>query len=413
MPQRHHLRPSAAALALAAVTALAAAPPATSAATPQAKVGTATVTLDALSAAKLRAAGVSVSAASSAVRAASTITLPVTRASVGSGATLAAGGRLTFRRGPRSATFTSLRITASGTGVALSGVLGGRRTTLASGRPAAGALSVNRTTGAVALTKAKLTFGHLAARSLVRILKLRRAPAGLGSLKLSAVGTTTPSGPSTPALPPSPTAVPVTSATIVWHVRDSFVQYVNSGEGTSVSGGATADPKGSGCTSAGAVNDAQLGYQFRFPFTRGTYDTATGRADLQFAGTVNFRYSGHTIDLDMGDPLVTVAGGASVGSFRFSGRDGTSLKPTRSPFVALTPNAPEPKRCSVDPGPSGLGSAAGVTNADGTRTFTQDRMPGTITKDGAAIFDTAGFGYPPNDPFGWISVTYTVAAPAR
>lgn len=40
----------------------------------------------------------------------------------------------------------------------------------------------------------------------------------------------------------SPGAADITGATIGWHLRESFIRYIDTGEETSVSGGAVADP---------------------------------------------------------------------------------------------------------------------------------------------------------------------------
>ena len=72
----------------------------------------------------------------------------------------------------------------------------------------------------------------------------------------------------------------MTSATVTWHPRESFVRYVNSGEGTSTAAGATGD-----APEVLPGTDAALTYSFHFPFAGGWCDPATGAARITFTGT--------------------------------------------------------------------------------------------------------------------------------
>ena len=65
-------------------------------------------------------------------------------------------------------------------------------------------------------------------------------------------------------------------------------------------------------------------------------------------------------------------------------------------------------QCPADPGPQGLNDPTGT----GLRTF--ERMPATMSTDGAPLFDSGGNGgsdaqYPPGTPFGWLSVSFSPA----
>ena len=67
----------------------------------------------------------------------------------------------------------------------------------------------------------------------------------------------------------------ITSATVTWRVRESFIQYIASGEGTATSRGATGDPP-----EVAGGSQAPLVYAFHFPFAGGWCDPATGSARL-------------------------------------------------------------------------------------------------------------------------------------
>ena len=169
--------------------------------------------------------------------------------------------------------------------------------------------------------------------------------------------------PPIPARPPG--AVDVRSAAVTWRVRDSFVRYIASGEGTSVSRGATHEPP-----TTTPESDVPLVYEFHFPFRDGWRDPASGRAFLRFGGRVTFSYSAHGIDLDVNDLELHVNGSRSVAVARFTGRRDTRPGNRRGVLVELDSSG-------------GLG-----------------QMPGSIPAQTAgAIF--AGY-YLAGEPFGWI-----------
>ena len=406
--------------------------PATASAAPRATTSvaasdTATIALDGAASRQLRKAGVTPAATAGATRKGTTVTAPVTAASVTTAAGMTLGGTLTFRKGKRSIAFTGLRTTASPAKVTLTGRFAGVKLVLGSGRTLDRRLTFDAAKGTVRLSASSLTIGSRTAGILKRTFRLKRTPTGtIGTIRLAVSGTTpaVPQPPTTPPVPPvdpavvdpDPPVVPrpadavdVSAASIVWHVRDSFVQYTAAGEGSTASNGATADPVSSGCTNSGGVSDAQLRYQFRFTPRSAWYQPSTGRAGLNFTGTVNFRYKAHTIDLNMKNPEIDVNGTASRAIFRLSGSDGTNLGDIRPPLIDLGLTGPKPKQCAADPGPAGIDAPSGVANPDGSRTFTFERMPGTVAPEGAAaVF--SDYGYQAGDPFGWMTVTFTVPA---
>ncbi len=189
----------------------------------------------------------------------------------------------------------------------------------------------------------------------------------------------------------------VGATTIKWHVRDSWIDYVNTGAGTSVADGATADPP------SGSKN---LVYSFNFPFASGwTVPAAGGTSEntlIKGNGTIGFRFCEHTINFTVSDPEIELEGDeVSRLIFRVNGSDGTPFPDTRAVMVKLMP-----------------GNAAQRTeedNGDGTTTVRFEKIPGFVPAEATGIF--AGF-YQPYDPgfasmnprpdrFGFLDLTYT------
>jgi hypothetical protein len=381
--------------------------------------GTTALTLKGAAATKLAQRGVTVSAVAPAKAKGKTITLPVRTATVGTAATLGHSGGLRLRAHGRSLTLSapSLRLGASGS--RLTAKVGKATTTVLT--VDAAQRKLNATAGSVALTGATVRLTAAGARAIAKALKVTRlAPGVLGTLTVDAKrastssgggagtgttpttggggtttpgagggGTTTPGGGgggTTPTPPvdlggPAPlarpaTAVDVSAASITWHVRDSFIQYINTGEGTAVSGGATADP-----ASVQPGSATPLVYQFHFPFKAGWYDPASKTTRLTYTGTVTFSYQQHGIKLTARDPEIEINGTGS-----------------RAVFVTANTGESEKRGILVKLDPTGTFADAGTAH-----TWTQ--VPGTIPADaGESVF--AGF-YAANDPFGWITVAAT------
>jgi Htaa len=182
-----------------------------------------------------------------------------------------------------------------------------------------------------------------------------------------------------------PAAVDVTAAAIRWHVRESFIRYIATGEGTSASGGATADPP---VLLPGA--STPLSYDFRFPFAGGWIDTganpaspADDTAALHFAGAIGFQYSGHGIDLLTSDPAIELAGPASRAIFSISDNGGAA---ERQVLVNLD-----------------LGAAGAISQTGSS--YTYERVPGAIPS-GTASSVFAGF-YAPGTDFGCFDVSFS------
>ena len=183
-------------------------------------------------------------------------------------------------------------------------------------------------------------------------------------------------------------AADIAGATIDWHVRESFIRYVGTGGGTSVSGGASADPP---LLLPGT--SAPLSYTFHFPFAAGWHDAGANPADpaddtaaIEFGGAIRFLYSGHEIDLTTADPEIEIAGARSRAIFAISESGGAA---ERQVLVNLD-----------------LSRAAAIA-ASGNR-FTYERVPAAIPA-GTASSVFAGF-YAPGTEFGCVSVSFSTAS---
>jgi hypothetical protein len=308
--------------------------------------GSATLTV-----AKLR--GVTISATTPATRKGRAITLPVTGAALSSSAVVDTGGAITLKAGRRSVKLTAPQLTL-GAASRLTARVGGRRTTILTLTP--NLLKLDATSVSLGATRVTL------ARTLERKLHAK-LPRTFGTVAVQATTvlpttcrTTTAAGPAPDAGQPPVKARPTTAlniagATVTWHVRDSFIRYIASGEGTSVARGATADP---------AEGDPPLAYAFHFPSSGGWCDPVTGAARLTFTGT--------EVELD---------GPASRVIFTLDGR--------RQVIETL--------------------DVSKATVSSTATSFTYERIPAAIPP-GAADSVFAGY-YLPGDPFGWVSITFT------
>jgi hypothetical protein len=182
-------------------------------------------------------------------------------------------------------------------------------------------------------------------------------------------------------------AADIVGATIDWQVRESFIRYIGTGEGTSVSGGATASPP---VLLPGA--SAALSYGFQLPFASGWHDDGADPADpaddsalVRFGGAVRFQYSGHGIDLTTAEPEIEIAGAKSRAIFSIA----ESGKPAQRQVLI-----------NLDLSRAGAIKAAG-------NSFTYERVPGAIPA-GTASSTFAGF-YAPGTDFGCATVSFSTA----
>jgi hypothetical protein len=384
-------------LALAACAAVVAAPASASAA---AGSGGVTLTLGGTgkAAESLADASVKPGAIAPAKKRAKRVTLPVQSITVGKSATVALRGGVSFKAGKRTLRLRSVRVALTAKRATVSAKAGKRRVAVFAAKLPKGKAKLDRSKTTAALSGAKLALTPKGAKLLRAKLGVSGIAAGaLGKLGVDARpkgggggggpgggpgGDGPKSGPlgNAPSILTRPAgAVDVTSASLSWRPRESWIQYINGGEGTSVFGGAANGPAET------RPGQSALVYSFvDFPFASGWYEAATGKAAIYFQGGVGFRWSAHGINFSTAKPEIEINGGASRAIFTFNGTENTKYDNQRGVLVDLHPS-------SIQTPPNGP-----VTYTD---------VPGTIPEDtGASVF--AGF-YPANSDFGTLTVSFT------
>ncbi|WP_205697233.1 HtaA domain-containing protein [Conexibacter sp. SYSU D00693] len=334
------------------------------------------------------------------------VALPVLRGSLSSSATIQHEGKLRLKAGRRSVTLTRLRTTI-GARSTVTAILRDRRRTIFT--ITGGRRSTDAAKGTVTVRGARLTLTKAAGQQLRKALRLRRTPRGrFGTVSLTATlpkGSGAPTGgagtsPSAPGssgggtptsvAPTAPVpqldrpagAVDVAASSVQWHVRESFIRYINTGEGTSVADGASALPP-----TVRPGSDASLHYDFAYAPAGGWFDPATGQGKLQFKGRLRFLYSDHGIDLSAHDPEVQL-GGDPLSTFRFTGGLDTNPGDRRADLIRLD-----------------VAKARAVTTSPDGRTRTYEQVPGRLTKNGSGLL---GNGiYAEGDEFGWMTISVT------
>ena len=193
-----------------------------------------------------------------------------------------------------------------------------------------------------------------------------------------------------PLLPRPASAIDVTSASLTWHVRDSWIRYVNTEATPEALEGASAEPaiqeSDHPCPDRPAGANPALVYSYSFPFSNGWYDPASGTAALYHGGGIRFTYPSRGIDLTTRNPEIEINGEDSRAIFRLRGAGQTPYPDRRAPLLDLATSGPpseSPPSSFGFPGP----------------------LRGKLTADGQNVF--AGFYPPPNDGFGCISVSFT------
>jgi hypothetical protein len=191
------------------------------------------------------------------------------------------------------------------------------------------------------------------------------------------------------ALPRPASAVDVTSATLAWHVRDSWIRYVNTQEAPQPLEGATPEAaiaeNSHPCPDRPAGTNPTLVYSYDFPFVGGWYDAASGTAALDYGGGVRFSYPAHGIDITARNPEIEIDGASSRTLFRLRGGGETPYPDQRASLLGLVPSAP------VQLAPGSFGFPAPIR--------------GTLTAAGQTVF--AGFYPPPGDGFGCFSIAFS------
>ena len=372
-------------------TGLAPAPPAASTAAPppppsKAKVkraaigGSAKILLRGAGLRGLRARGVKLSGLGGIKINPRQMKLPISGGSVAGWASLRHAGAVKLASGKRSISLTALRLTLRSRAASISALVGRRRVTVFALRPARGAVTADAAAESIKLKGTAVSLTAAGARAIRRALGLSSlSPGTFGTLTVSAA----PGGAVTKSSARPASAVQLASAEITWNVRESFIRYISTGEGTTVSGGVTAD--------APVVippTDVPLSYVFHYPFASGWSDEAAGKALAKGKGAVTFSFGDRDLKIAASDPEIVLDGKRSHASFILRGSAGEKLTGKRVVLMDLNPAK----------------AASKTTSPDG-KTITYERIPGTIPA-GAETSVFAGF-YVPGEEFGSISITLT------
>jgi Htaa len=275
---------------------------------------------------------------------------------------------------------------------------GKRRIVFDLGELKPGALAIDPQKGSLQLHGARLAWNRSIARAIGKRLAARLPRGVLGTLKASAATLKSeaeeqgPLGNEPPLLARPASAIDVSSATLTWHVRDSWIRYSNSEVAPQAIEGASpgaAIPGGSHpCPDQPVEGAPTLVYSFSFPFASGWYDPPTGTTALYESGGIRFSYPSRGIDMTMRNPEIEINGAASRAILRL--RSGAGQDP-RVAFLNLA------------------ASASPVENPAGTFTYAAP-VRGALSPEGQAGFGSFGSIYsPPNNGFGCFSISFTTS----
>lgn len=351
---------------------------------------------------------------------------PVKKVSFAAVSRVQLNGGLRFSRGKRRVTASNLVVVVPRNkrrAVTVTAKLSGRKLVLL--KLAGGTRKIRDKRGELDLLGFRGSLGAAAAKRLNQRLGIARRPAskrlrpGVKADRFDLNATYFVSSPKDPvaetpiepAVKAEPAgALPISAApgqvAIRWELRDSWINYVNTGETPKPADGATAgDPR----------PPKNLVYDFSFPFTSGWTTTdpdasSGGETQIYGSGSLAFRFCEHFVNFKVANPEIELGGADdSRMIFRVDGADSTAFPNLRAVMVKLVPDPATQRQ---------------VSTTGEVTTVTWTRIPGYIPAEGTGIF--AGF-YPAWDPangapgsgyteatrpdrFGFLSLTYTVPA---
>ncbi len=341
--------------------------------------GNATIDLKGPTAKALSGQQVKLSAKKPAKAGAKKIVLPVRGATVtAKGAKLTHGGSVTLRRKAggrtRTVTLTAWQTQVAAKRTTISARLGGKRVNLFTATAPARRVTLTAGTSA-GVTGATVRLTPAGAKALRSKLALRTLPADrIGAGKVTAKtgtdggttppggggttppgggGTTPPGGGTTPpnvdqcrGAPTTDGVVPVARAVIpqtagaraiasvsfVWTPKESWTQYVSTGEGVFISEGASSEKE------RVAGNSASLDYRIKFTpdLARSWYDPAAQQGVLYHTGTVRYLWRGHFIDITIKNPVIELNGTRSRVILSVSGSDCSRLTERAADFTTFS-----------------------------------------------------------------------------
>ncbi len=279
------------------------------------------------------------------------------------------------------------RFVRNGNAARLEGRVDGRAMTVF--RVNGSRISVNPVNSRVEVLGGRTAMSASFASTAKRRAGLRQARNGLawGGLYMTWIDQIVPDV--TPPPPPDPFERPVAAtdlagATLTWRVRQSWVQYVASGDDPAALAPAIAGP------SEVIPPHPALVYEFTFPFSEGwVEDGGEGvlSASVKGTGGVSFRYCGNSdvfkgINFVVRNPELEVEAGVWRLVFAVEGIDGTPFTGSRAVVVQFDPSRVQP------------------TEGSGGVTSWQD-VPGSVPPGAAGVF--GGF-YGVGAPFGSVSL---------
>jgi hypothetical protein len=277
----------------------------------------------------LRVKGVKLSAIKPAKLSGAKLTLPVadvTLPKVGQGQLVLKGG-LSLKAGKKKTTIQGFLLTVKGSKISLTAKLGSSRLEVFTATAGAGT-KLDAGATSVVVGAAKLKLSSKAAAKLKKALGRPVKTASLGAISGGSKAyfpplVADPNGPTEkpwdePLLPARPgTAVNVSSAPLVWWIRDSWVNYSvgnaapQASEGAIPQAAVVDDIGGHKCPSDNPDASRTNVYAFGLPFSSGWHDSASATTVLTFSGYVRFYYAGR-FDISFGNAEVVITPGGST-----------------------------------------------------------------------------------------------------
>lgn len=285
----------------------------------------------------LRVRGVKIVATSPAKLRGSSLVLPVTDVtSPGlNRSQLIVRGGFTLRSGKRRVAVKGLLLTLKSGRVSVTAKVGRSRLAIFSGAADA-STAITFSPAALNLAVGKLSLTKRAAATLKKSLANRRLrPSRLGKATARASAFIAPfvPGPNNPSNAELPeaaaplarpgTAVDITSASVRWWVRDSWVTYLSEGsfEPQEILPATAYPPQteaSHACPDGGGNPTAEHLYSFNLPFLSGWFDDASDTAAIYLQGGVRFYRPDRGIDITAIDGELELNGSASRSVFKFS-----------------------------------------------------------------------------------------------
>lgn len=286
-------------------------------------------------------------------------------------ARLAGGFTLTSPRGARVKVVLT-RLVRNGTAARIEGRVNGRKMTVL--RVRGSRLTLDRDSSRVEVTAGRTVMAAGFARIAKRKAGLRQARNGLrwGSLYTTWIEQIEPEVDEPPLPDPferPEAATDLAGATLTWRVRESWIQYVASGDDP-----AAIAPAIAGAEETIAPHPA-LVYEFTFPFSEGwVEDGPEGvlSASVKGTGGVSFRYCGNAavfkgLNFVVRAPELEVESDVWRLIFEVEGLDGTPFTGARAVVVEFDPSGVEPT-----PGDGGLTS--------------WESVPGSVPSGASGVF---------------------------